>query len=477
VSSPTGAGVPPATFRVLIALAWPIVLARATQSVVSVTDALMVAPLGEAELAATTTGALNTILLIILPMGMAFIVQSFAAQLTGQGRAGEARRYAWYGLAIAAAAMALALVTIPFIPLVIGQLGAEPRVKELMADYMQLRLLSVGGAVGIEVLGNWYAGLGNTRMQMAAGFVTMAVNIPLNWVLIYGNLGAPELGVHGAAIASATASWVGFAVLAWAFHRGWGGAPRPAGPLRLRRAELRRVIRFGLPNGINWFLEFAAFIVFLNVVIVDLGTSTLAAMNAVLQVNMLSFMPAFGIASAGAILAGQAIGRGAPDQVGRILILTLRTAAVWMATIGLTYLVAPEPIIRQFKPDDLPAVELIAAGTIMLRLSAAWQLFDAAAMTLSEILRAAGDTAWPMYARLALAWVLFIPAGVLSVMVFEGGEVAAMLCLVSYLAALAGALTWRFRSGAWRRIDLTGAEPRLLEEAPAPGGDRPSASH
>lgn len=453
----------PATLGTLLALAWPVVLARATQSVIGFTDAYMVAPLGEAQLAATTTGALNTFTVIILPLGMALIIQSFAAQLVGRGRAGEARRYAWYGLAIAAVAMAIAAAAIPALPLVLGQLDLEPQVRDEMTAYMQLRLLSVGAAVGMEVLGNWYAGLGNTRVQMVGGLLVMVVNVPLNYLLIEGNLGAPALGVEGAAIASTVASWIGFAALALAFRRGWGGAPRPAGPLGLRLHELRRVIRFGLPNGINWLVEFGAFIVFINVVIVDLGTSALAAMNVVLSINSVAFMPAFGVASAGAILAGQAIGAGAHDHIGRILRLTLSVTASWMVALGLAYLIAPGALIELFRPDDVPAAALVATGALMLQISAAWQAFDATAITLSEVLRAAGDTTWPMLARVALAWLVFLPTGIVSVMVLGAGVVGAMLCLVGYLAILAGLLLWRFRSGAWRRIELTGpAEPDLL---------------
>lgn len=453
----------PATFRTLILLAWPVVLARATQSVVGFADAWFVAPLGEAELAATTTGALNSYAVMILPMGMAFIIQSFAAQLAGQGRAGDARRYAWYGLALAGGALVASIAAIPLVPAFVGAFGVEPEVAGLMTIYIQLRLLSMGPAVGIEVLGNWYAGLGNTRMQLGANVVLMAIDLSLNWMLIQGNLGAPALGVAGAALGSSIATWVGFLGLAWCFHAGLGGAPRPAGRLGLRLAELRRVIRFGLPNGINWFLEFAAFLLFIDIVVADLGTSTLAAFNVVLQINSLSFMPAFGIASAGAILAGQAIGAGQPDQVRGILRLTMRTAAVWMVAVGLAYLIAPGALIAEFEPDDVPAEALLATGVLMLQISAGWQVFDACAMTLSETLRAAGDTTWPMLARLVLAWVVFVPGSLVSVFWLGLGEVTVMLWLIAYLAVLAALLAWRFRTGKWRQIDLTGHEAALLE--------------
>ncbi len=449
------------TIGTLLGLAWPIVLARATQSAVGFADARMVAPLGEAELAATSTGALNTFVLIILPMGTAFIVQSFTAQLVGKGRAGETHRFAWYGLAVAAAAMALALIALPFMPYLLGFVDVEPAVRGKMTEYVQIRLLSVGAAVGFEAIGNWYAGLGNTRMQLYAGVLTMVVNVLLNWVFIYGHLGAPALGTAGAALASALSTWIGFLALLAAFRLRLGAVPRVPGPLGLKKAELWRVIRFGLPSGINWFLEFGAFMLFINVVVVDLGTPTLAAMNVVLAVNMLSFMPAFGIASAGAILAGQAIGRGEPDLVPRIVTLTMRTAAIWMGGIGAVYLIAPAAIVAQFRPDGVPAEALFSTGVVMLQMSAAWQVFDAIALTLSEVLRSAGDTTWPMLARMGLAWAVFVPGSIVVVTIMGGGEVAAMLCLIAYLALLAATLAYRFLGGAWRRIELTEAEPTI----------------
>jgi MATE family multidrug resistance protein len=90
-------------------------------------------------------------------------------------------------------------------------------------------------------------------------------------------------------------------------------------------------------------------------------------------------------------------------------------------------------------------------------LSSAWQLFDAVATTLAEALRAAGDTAFTMWARLALAWLVFVPGVLVTVRGFGGGDVAALAWVAGYLALLALTLALRFRTGAWRKIDLTGA--------------------
>jgi MATE family multidrug resistance protein len=442
----------------LLALALPMVLARASQSVITFADAIQTEHLGAGSMLATATGGLNVIGVMILPMSTVFIVQSFVAQLTGAGKRAETPRYAWYGLAIALIAQAIAIALIPAISPALTLTHYSPHVQGEMASYMTIRFFSVAAAVGIEALGNWYGGLGNTWMQMVAGFITMVAAVFCNWLLIDGNLGAPALGVDGAAWAAVIGSWLGFAFLVVALWRGWGNAPRAA-KLDLSRRELARVVRFGLPNGFNWFLEFAAFQLFVNFVLSSLGDDTVAALNAVLAVNSIGFMPAFGLASAGAILAGQAIGRGAHDDVWPQVKTTLLCTMTWMGVVGVLYVALPGQILQLFDSRG-HSKDLVAIGTTMLLISAAWQLFDATAMTLSETLRAAGDTFWTAAARFILAWAVFTPAAILVVMTWDGGAVGAMLCLVGYLALLAAALGYRFRSGAWRRIQLI--EPKLV---------------
>ena len=462
------APVGPARLGTLLSLAWPVVLARSTQAVMGFFDGVMVAPLGEDALAAATTGSMNAFSVAILPMGVVFIVQSFASQMAGKQDLVGARRYAWYGLILSAVTAVLGIAALPLIGPLLGLLPLEPQVQSLMTDYLLLRLISLGAMVGMEALGNWYGGLGNTRVQMHASVVAMVVDLALNFILIYGYLGAPEMGVAGAALGSSIGTFVGFGFMAFVFWRGYG-APRVSGRLGLRRAELWRVLRFGLPNGLNWFLEFAAFLLFIDVVMAELGTTVLAAFMVVMNVNSVSFMPAFGISSAGAILAGQAIGAGRKDDVPGIWWLTARTTAAWMCAVGLSYVLMPDLLISIFSPPEEDAARLMEVGSVLVALSAVWQLFDALAMTLSETLRAAGDTAWTLWARVILAWALFIPISLLTVFVLDGGHVAAMLCIAGYIGVLAAVFFWRFRSARWRAIDLTGSAsaPLVPDAEPA----------
>lgn len=464
--STTTASPPTVSVRALLALAGPMIIARATQAVDGFADTYQVHHLGNDAIVATGTGALNCYGVIMLPLGVAFIVSSFVAQLEGSGRRGEAARYGWYGLLLALFAGLLSLIALPLIGPAIGLFRYTDTVRGEMTDYMQVRMAALGVMVGVEALNNYYGGLGRTWVSMAAGVISMVVNIVTNWIFIDGNLGAPALGVRGAALSSVMASSAAFAFVMLLFlrdRRRAGAAARAAGStdrVVLKRAEFTRMLRFGLPNGVNWMMEFAAFQMFINVVMSDLGTTALAAFNAVMSINSLSFMPAFGIASAGSILAGQAIGSGAKELVWPLLKLTMKTTMVWMGVIGLSYVVFPTQLVSLFSSGSSSDLSIVSIGATMLLLSAAWQLFDAVGMTIAETLRAAGDTKWTATARLILAWVVFLPSGYIVVRVFDGGPGGAMLCLAGYLALLSVLLTYRFRTGAWKSIQLV--EPTLL---------------
>mgnify|MGYP000913347943 FL=1 len=454
------ASVPVPTVGRLLQLAWPIVISRSCQTVMGLADAIMVAHLGKAALAATTTGALNTMTFFVLPFGTVFIVSSFAAQLHGARDAAGARRYGFYGLAVAAITAVLSAFAVLLAPAALAQLGYEPEVRDLMTGYLQIRLLSAGAAIGIEALANYYGGLGNTRLPMLANVTAMTLNVPLNWVLINGanDLGIPALGVRGAALANAIATTLAFVGLLGCFLAGLG-EPERAPRSKLRLDELYRTLRFGLPSGFNWFFEMLAFSFFVNVVVAGLGTTALAALMSVLQINGVAFMPGFALASAGAILVGQAIGAGAKDTVPPTVRRTLAVASTWMALMGALYIVIPGLLMRPFLDGKEGSEELLRAGTRMLILSGLWQLFDAVSMTMAETLRAAGDTAYTMWARIAIAWLIFVPGTLVTVRVFGGGDVAAVGWVVGYLALLSLVLWLRFRSGAWRKIDLTGEGP------------------
>jgi MATE family multidrug resistance protein len=164
-------------------------------------------------------------------------------------------------------------------------------------------------------------------------------------------------------------------------------------------------------------------------------------------------MPAFGLASAGAILVGQAIGANRKDSVPRVVRLTATATVAWQGAVGILCLVAPALLIAPFARGQ-GGPEVAEIGARMLMVSAAWQLFDAIAMAVAEALRSAGDTFFPMMARIAIAWLVFVPGSYITVTHYGWGDVGAIGWLVLYLVLLAIVVSLRFRSGAWRTMEL-----------------------
>lgn len=447
----------------LLRLAWPIVVSRSAQVVVGVADTVMVAHLGEDALAATTTGSLNSFAFFALAVGTVFIVGSFAAQLAGRGDPGGARRFALYGLVIAVGAQVLSIAGLPAIPHLLGATGVAPAVSALIQDYMLLRLLSVGAAVGLEALGSYYGGLKNTVLPMTSQILAMVLNVVFNWLLIDGHLGAPAMGVRGAALASTIATTLAFLFLVTCFLRGVGAPLAAAGALRVR--ELWRTLRFGLPVGLNFLVELLAYLVFVNVVVGTLGTAELAATMAVMQLNSVAFMPAFALATAGSIFVGQAIGADRRDDVPPTVRLTVATTAGWQGAVGLLYLAAPRFWLAPFVPDGAERFLDIAAA--LLAMSAAWQLMDGVAMAYAEALRAAGDTTFSLWARAGIGWIVFVPGALATTRWLGHRELGAAVWLIVYLGLLAVVMVLRFRSGRWRTLELVEPSADDLVDDPA----------
>src|SRR5262249_10121333 len=211
---------PAPSLRRLLGLAWPIVVSRSTQVVIGVADAVMVAPLGEAALAATATGALNVFAFLILPMGTVFIVSTFSSQLFGEADLAGARRYGFYGLALAAAAAVIAAAAIALTPSFLALFPYAPETRSQMESYLMIRLLSGGPAIGMEALAAYYGGIGNTRLPMRASVAAMVMNVAGNWILIQGHLGMAALGVAGAAWSDTISTPIAFAGLLAPFFLG-----------------------------------------------------------------------------------------------------------------------------------------------------------------------------------------------------------------------------------------------------------------
>jgi multidrug resistance protein, MATE family len=259
-------------------------------------------------------------------------------------------------------------------------------------------------------------GMGRVRPLMFALVSANVVNVVGNWVLVYGHLGMPAMGVEGSGWATTVSRlYMALVLVAYTIRhdRRYATGLRLA-PWRPDLARLRRLLGLGLPAALHVSLEVGVFAA-ATALAGRLDAASLAAHQLVLNMASVTFMIPFGLASAGAVRVGQALGRRDRDAAARAGWTTLALAAAFMAAAGLTFALAPHALLRAFTDDP----RVLAAGVGLMYVAAAFQLFDGVQGVTTGNLRGLGDTHTPMACNLTAHWGLGLPVG--YALAFPGG--------------------------------------------------------
>jgi MATE family multidrug resistance protein len=300
-------------------------------------------------------------------------------------------------------------------------------------------------------------GLGDSRTPM---FITLSGNVlngALGYCLIYGKLGLPALGVSGGGYATATTQWVNALVLLALFVRDVRRAEGKVS-LSLPRA-LREVAQIGMPTGLQFGFEMAAFLTFTSI-LGSLAPEEIAAHQTSIAIIRTSFLPGFAVAEAGSVLIGQALGRRDVAATGHILKASLVVAGGFMATCGVMFLLLGGGIAHAFTSDEAVARIVVK----LLAVAALFQVLDAVNMVLRSALRGAKDVTWPMVIGICVIWTCVPGAAWLLGKHYGMGALGGWCGFIGETTFGASLLALRWRYGGWRRQYEGGAPPRVEED-------------
>ena len=435
--------------RELSWLAYPVVLSHLSGSAMHVIDSMMVGRLGPTELAAVGYGGIWLWTALTLFMGTATGVQTFVSQSDGAGDHHLCGRWVWQGLyAVVPITVVGVVLFVTVFPPLLALLGPSEGLRENAVVYVEWRSLGCIGLGLFMVLSSFFRGIGDTRTPLLASILATLVNVVLDYGLIFGELGLPEWGVAGAGAAAAAAEWTGGLVLLAVFARRRFARFHPA-PVAPARVEITRFLRTSLPIGGQWFIEMSSFS-FFSTLVALMGDRSMAASQALVALLSLSFMQAVGIGIASATLVGRYVGAQLPEAVERTHRTALGMGCVLATAVALLLFLAPEFLIGLFTTDP----EVMRLGKPLVRLGALVQVFDALNIIASGSLRGAGDTRWPFAVQSLLAWGFSVPLAWWIGVHLEYGALGAWAALCISMAVLTVALLWRFRSGAWRHVQI-----------------------
>jgi MATE family multidrug resistance protein len=292
------------------------------------------------------------------------------------------------------------------------------------------------------------------------------VNIPLDYCLINGVGPFPELGITGAAIATVTASATIVIILSLLIFGPVNRARFATWNKRSFDKELfGRLMRFGLPSGIQFFLEIFGITFFIQM-LGRLGDLELATSNIVLSIETLAFLPMVGFHIGNATLVGQAIGRGCLEEGVYSTTSALHITLAYMMLVAGIFVFMPEPLLSLFKahhhtPEQY--AEIMDLGVILMRFVAVFCFFDALNLVFSGAIKGAGDTRFIMWTIAALSLGVMIIPVYFAVEVIGAGIYTAWTLATFYICALGMAFMLRYRQGKWKRMRVIESQPYLAE--------------
>jgi MATE family multidrug resistance protein len=449
-------------YKHVLAISLPLVASMGSLTLMQFTDRMFLANYSADAIAAALPAGIASFTAVAFFMGVANYVNSFVAQYMGACAFRRIGASVWQGIYFSLmASCVLALfyfVSEPLFDLV----GHSPHIRRLEVIYFNILTLGAGLVVLASAMACFYTGRGLTRTVMVVHAIGAAVNIPLDYCLINGVGFFPELGIIGAALATVTASATIVCILSVLIFSPANRSKYDTWKGRAFDRELfGKLMHYGLPSGIQFFLEIFGITFFIQMV-GRLGDLELAASNIVLSIETLSFLPMVGFHVGTATMVGQAIGSGRPEDGTYATISALHITMAYMILVAVIFVVTPKPLLNLFKAQHLTMAqyaEIMNLGVVLMRFVAVFCFFDALNLVFSGAIKGAGDTRFIMWTIGALSLGVMITPMYVAVEILRAGLYTTWALATFYICALGIAFMIRYRQGKWKSMRVIEFQP------------------
>jgi MATE family multidrug resistance protein len=421
--------------RELLRLAWPITVSMVSFSTMTLASTAFVAQVGSDELAGVGLAGVVGFALVCFGIGLLRGAKTLVSQAVGANRKDRIPELLGAALVIAVVLGALATLAGHLVAPLLASLSASPRAGHFAAQYLAIRSLGAPLVLVYAALREASYGVGNSRAPMRASLAGNAVNIGLDIVLIVGL----HWGVQGAAVATIAGGITETAMLAWPMRKQLRGVV-------WRPAAARAVWAQGVPNGLQFVMEVGSFLI-LTVLVARMSALDGAAHQMVLHLVNVSFLPAHALAESAAVLVGQAVGANKDHLVPNVARRALSIGAGYAALCCVLYAILGSSIANAMAAGD---AALAARATMLVHVSLAFLVADAANVIARGVLRGASDVRYAAVVGIATSWLTTPPLAYLFGVVLGLGAVGGWIGLA--VEIVVGALLFWLRvwRGGWR---------------------------
>lgn len=434
--------------KTIVSFALPIIAGMMSQKIMVLIDIAMVGTLGTDALAAVGIASQVNFMSFALFIGLTSGVLAISARMQGKGNDSETA-IPLNGALLISVVVGIPLSSILYftIPLFFPALNSDPNVVMLGIDYLQVRVLAIMAvAMTISFRGYW-SGIKRPKLFMNALFLMLVCNIALNYLLIFGKLGFPAMGVTGAGVATSLSTFIG---ATYCFYLGFKYS-RPAGFLQKlpTKEQLYKVIKISLPQGVQQFFR-ATGVTVLFIMIGLIGVEELAVANILVNVALVMTLPCIGFGLASASLVGQSLGQEAPEKAKRWGWDTSLIGVLFMCSISLPMVFMPELILSIFVQEQ----SLIDMAKLPLQLVSILLIADAVGVILLHSLLGAGASKQVLKISFSIEWFVFLPAAWVVSHYFGMGLLAVWCLNIAYRAIQAGIFVKIWHQGRWSAIEV-----------------------
>ena len=433
----------------LAQIALPMVVSQGTFAVMIFTDRYFMSQIDSVHMAAALGGGVAAFFSFCFFTGLLSYANALTAQYLGAGELGKCSKVVTQGIVITVmCSPALVLITY-LVSGIFENVGHDSAQVELEKTYYTILMLGVIVTLTKTCLSSYFAGIGRTRVVMICDVCGLVFNVPLCYVMVFGKLGLPELGIVGAGISTIIASF--FACLLFflfyferehrvkffvmnSFYIDWG--------------VLRRFWRLGFPSGLELFLNVAAFNLFL-LMFQGYGVVEGASAAIVFNWDLLSFVPMIGLNIGVISLIGRFVGANDMARTDEVMSAAFFLGIFYSAILAILYISFRFPLVEVFSPPEGDFSEIRSLSAFMMIGLSSYVMADAIIIISGGVLRGAGDTRWLMYTSVGLHWAMLI-AQYYVILVWQFGPQVSWLTFCAMIFAIAIVYVWRLQSGVWR---------------------------
>ena len=449
------------SFRFMLKIGGPMVVATISYTLMQFVDRLMVAHYSQEALAAVLPASMISFVPSSFLLGLMTTVNTFVSQSFGRRAYRDCAHYAWQALYLGLVYSCLTFAILwPLARRIFILMDQPADVVDLEVTYLRIMLLGQFVVVSIWATNQFFMGIHRARITMITALISQAVNVLANYVLIFGKWGFPEMGIAGAAWGTVIGAVVNAVTrVAWFLSPGIHKTFHSRRSFGFDMPKILDLVKIGSPSGFALMINTAFIGAILFSLIGRFGTAAQAATSAVYSCMTLSFMPVIGIGIALTATVGKSIGRDRKDIAAKQTSLCLRVSVAYMGLVGIGFYLFRHAIINAWGLTP----EASTLGARIMICAAIFQVFDAAVITYNGALRGAGDTLWlGLITTVGAFLVLGFGGWLIVTLAPQWNAIGPWVAYTLHVILVGVVNRWRFKSNHWHSIDLFKRQARAV---------------